>query len=434
VVAATAPITYNSGTQTISTSLATNKLLGRSTAGTGVAEEITIGSGLSLTAGTLSSTGGGGGSGTPGGTNTQIQFNNAGAFGGDADLTWNSTTNVLGVTGDVNLSDGGTYTTTFQTITPTADRTISLPDATGTVALVAGSSGQLLWNNAGVNAGASTLTYDGSILTTSGRFINSYSSVSLAPAKAFTGTWATGFGATNTKPHLLIEPTGTTSTGWSTSGTGLGVNAASGFGGNLLDLQVNGSRKLNVASDGSITITNTATTRLVTVTSPTSGTAHGFTHRYDDNALIYSYSSSNGGISAAGQGIRQNFLLGTSGNVAFRAYLDIVSTTTNGSDAAIVFGTGGTPAERLRITSAGIISFGGTTSSFPALKQSSAILQARLADDSGYTTIDAQLRAQGTAPANATATGTAGDVRYDTDYVYICTATNTWKRAALTTW
>ena len=23
---------------------------------------------------------------------------------------------------------------------------------------------------------------------------------------------------------------------------------------------------------------------------------------------------------------------------------------------------------------------------------------------------------------------------YDTDYVYICTATNTWKRAALTTW
>ena len=40
----------------------TNKLLGRSTAGTGAIEEIAIGSGLSLTSGTLSATGGGGGS------------------------------------------------------------------------------------------------------------------------------------------------------------------------------------------------------------------------------------------------------------------------------------------------------------------------------------------------------------------------------------
>jgi len=150
--------------------------------------------------------------------------------------------------GDIVLNDGGTFTTTVQTVTPTANRTISFPDATGTVALVAGSSGQLLWNNAGANAGASTLTYDGSILTTSGRFINSYNSGSLAPAKQFTGTWVTGQGTTNTKPHVLIEPTGTTSTAWSNSGTGLGVNAASGFGGNLLDLQVNGTSRMNVSS------------------------------------------------------------------------------------------------------------------------------------------------------------------------------------------
>jgi len=78
--------------------------------------------------------------------------------------------------------------------------------------------------------------------------------------------------------------------------------------------------------------------------------------------------------------------------------------------------------------------FGGTTSSFPALKRSSAILQARLADDSGYTTIDALHRLQGTAPATTGATGTAGDIRYDADYIYVCTATNTWKRAAIATW
>ncbi|NBS71729.1 hypothetical protein EBT31_22870 [bacterium] len=110
-----------------------------------------------------------------------------------------------------------------------------------------------MWNNAGVNAGASTLTYDGSILTTSGRFINSYNAAGIAsaPAKAWTGTWFTTGTATTTKPHVLIEPTGTTSAGWSTSGTGLGVNAASGFAGNLLDLQVNGTSKVYAkASDG----------------------------------------------------------------------------------------------------------------------------------------------------------------------------------------
>jgi hypothetical protein len=254
-VTGVAPITSTGGTTpAISTSLATNKLLGRATAGTGAAEEITLGTNLSFTGTTLNAAGGGG---TPGGSTTQVQFNDAGAFGGDADLTWNSTTNVLGITGDVNLSDGGTYTTTLQTITPTAARTISLPDATGTVALVAGSSGQLLWNNAGVNAGASTLTYDGSILTTSGRFINSYNAAGIAsaPAKAFTGTWFITGTATTTKPHLLIEPTGTTSTGWSTNGTGLGVNAASGFTGNLLDLQVNGTSQLRVSSSGILNLT-----------------------------------------------------------------------------------------------------------------------------------------------------------------------------------
>jgi len=56
-VTATSPITSSGGaTPDISTSMATNKLIGRSTAGTGVMEEITIGSGLSLSGGTLSST------------------------------------------------------------------------------------------------------------------------------------------------------------------------------------------------------------------------------------------------------------------------------------------------------------------------------------------------------------------------------------------
>lgn len=37
-------------------------------------------------------------------------------------------------------------------------------------------------------------------------------------------------------------------------------------------------------------------------------------------------------------------------------------------------------------------------------------------------------------PATATATGAAGEVCWDADYLYVCTATDTWKRAALSTW
>ena len=193
-----------------------------------------------------------GGAGTPGGATTQIQFNDAGAFGGDADLTWNKTTNVLTNKGDINLDDGGTYTTTVQCVTPTAARTISFPDATGTVALVAGSSGQLLYNNAGANAGLST-----SVVGATGNVSLTLNGAASTPPLAFTGTWFTGGTSTTTKPQVLIEPTGTTSTAWSTSGTGLGVNAASGFTGNLLDLQVNGTNQFFVSSNGTFGQGNT---------------------------------------------------------------------------------------------------------------------------------------------------------------------------------
>ena len=44
----------------IGANVSTERLLGRSSAGTGAIEEISIGTGLSLSAGTLSATGGGG--------------------------------------------------------------------------------------------------------------------------------------------------------------------------------------------------------------------------------------------------------------------------------------------------------------------------------------------------------------------------------------
>jgi hypothetical protein len=58
-----------------------------------------------------------GGGGTPGGANTQIQFNDGGVFGGTAGLTFNKTTNAVATTGTFSATgniSGGNLTTVGQ--------------------------------------------------------------------------------------------------------------------------------------------------------------------------------------------------------------------------------------------------------------------------------------------------------------------------------
>ena len=53
----------------------------------------------------------------------------------------------------------------------------------------------------------------------------------------------------------------------------------------------------------------------------------------------------------------------------------------------------------------------------------------------GFVQADAfRLNALNTAPASAADTGTTGEIRIDADFIYVCTATNTWKRTAIATW
>ncbi len=59
-----------------------------------------------------------GGGGAPGGADTQVQFNDASAFGGDAGLTYNKTTNVVTITaGGLVLATSGTITQTSASAT-----------------------------------------------------------------------------------------------------------------------------------------------------------------------------------------------------------------------------------------------------------------------------------------------------------------------------
>jgi len=52
----------------------------------------------------------------------------------------------------------------------------------------------------------------------------------------------------------------------------------------------------------------------------------------------------------------------------------------------------------------------------------------------GHLTLAETPRLPSRAPASATAEGKPGEVAWDENYVYVCVATNTWKRSALETW
>lgn len=372
--------------------------------------------------------------GSPGGSDTQIQFNDAGGFGGDADLTYNKTTNLLTTKGDINLDDGvGGFTTTLQCITPTANRTVSIPDATGTVALVAGSSGQLIWNNAGAYAGALNSTVDTSgNVTLGGRLSNTVAGAASLPPVSVTGTWFTGGTATTTKPQLLLEPSGTTSTAWSTSGTGLGVNAASGFAGNLLDLQVNGTSQFSISSVGAIKASaNSGIDFGVTLQFAVNS---GFTLKGNNGIRWTNSNSAQGTVDTI---LNRDGVAGTlaqySGTTAqsFRVYNTFTSATnyergklewsSNVFNIGTEKGSGGGTARAMELQTDG-------TTRLTVAADGSAITA------TSGTALVGNHRLTGTAPASATATGTAGDVRYDGSFIYVCTATNTWVRAALSSW
>lgn len=52
----------------------------------------------------------------------------------------------------------------------------------------------------------------------------------------------------------------------------------------------------------------------------------------------------------------------------------------------------------------------------------------------GITSAGFKLSALNTAPSSSTDTGTAGDIRFTSGFIYLCVATNTWVKTALTTW
>jgi hypothetical protein len=117
----------------------------------------------------------------------------------------------------------------------------------------AGSGTEIQYRNSSALGAIPNSSVDGATgAVTLARLILAANGAASTPPMPMTGTWFTGGTSTTTKPAFLLEPTGTTSTNWSTSGTGFGVNAPIGFAGNLLDLQLNGAVRGGLTSTGNI--------------------------------------------------------------------------------------------------------------------------------------------------------------------------------------
>ena len=98
-------------------------------------------------------TGGSGGNGVPGGSNTQLQFNNAGAFGGVPNVTWNGSNLSLGSNSNVKLQ-GGTTGQFLQT-----DGTGNLAWANSVVG-PAGANTEIQFNDSGAFGSNAQFTYN----------------------------------------------------------------------------------------------------------------------------------------------------------------------------------------------------------------------------------------------------------------------------------
>lgn len=181
--------------------------------------------------------GGGGGNGNPGGANTQIQFNDAGTFGGDAGFTYNKNTNTLDVV-NVNatgLVDLGTVSN------------VSIAGGTAGYYLRTDGFGNLTWDLPGGgngNPGGSNT------------FVQFNDEGEFAGSNSFTFNKDTGILTIPIVSAETVSANGFQTTGNITAGN-IRVTALANIPGNLRvtgNVNVSGSQNINLGTVANITI------------------------------------------------------------------------------------------------------------------------------------------------------------------------------------
>lgn len=118
------------------------------------------------------------------------------------------------------------------------------------------------------------------------------------------------------------------------------------------------------------------------------------------------------GVPSAGIGTRLDFSCQTAtSNTEIGARIEALATNvgsgTEAFDFVVLLESGGSlPTEVARFKSTGNFNIMGNTINVPTTRT----------------------------PASASAPGTTGDICWDSSFIYVCVATDTWKRTAISTW
>lgn len=352
------------------------------------------------------------------------------AAGGTTGLSFSggpiTTSGTLTLAGTLAMANGGTGAAL---VDPAADRIMFWDDSAGAMTwLTAGSGLTITGTTISASAGSGTvtsvalsggttgLTVSGSPITTSGTITlggtlaianGGTGAATAAGARSALGAAASG---TNTDINYLNGA----------SGVGLGAVSLGGYGTlNATALYINGYPTGAVINGGTGQTTYTNGQLLIgnsTGNTLTKATLTGGTGITVTNGAGSITISASGSYAASGA---NSDITSLSGLGAGSETVPSIRSTAD-ADTGLFFTGAGARSVGVAVDGAARVFFGATE----IQAQSGVEIQC----GSGG------LRLAGTAPASAAASGSAGQIRYDSSYIYICTATNTWKRVAVATW
>jgi hypothetical protein len=315
----------------------------------------------------------GGGGGSPGGSNTHIQFNDGGSLGGDADFTWDKTNNVLTFGNSSRISgpmSSGTSATAFALQT-------SEPDSLTIVNAIPNGFSQTAVYRANSSSSFAGAGFFGQFGVIGNTYVGVTSSKNNPAGASGLDIRIQQLLSGSTREVAQFYPSGNVNFGTTTTDPGVSfrVEGAARFNGKLslgstLVEWDSGYEHIDVGTAAVISATSAAV--------------------YLCNNLYYQAGSWRYKTGAAGA---LNIVSGTDW------YHFTAPSGTTGNPATIT--------QRLRWEEANT-----------RFDVNGNLLRLRTANT----------------PASATAAGEAGDICWDSNYVYVCVATNTWKRSALSTW
>jgi len=307
LISGTAPITASTaaGTTTISTSMNTARLLGRTTAGVGVAEEITVGTGLSLAGGTLTNTV------TAGVTSVTATAPLTSSGGATPDISTSISTNRI-----VGRSTAGTGV--MEQLTP-----VGITVSAGNITGIGGTTGTV--DNAVPRAdGTGGYTVQGSDIVIDDATTSTQNNVAITNQHS---------GQTNSSLVLTPKGTGALIAGPKPDGTATGGNAR---GANAVDFQTSRTAATQVASG--------ANSAIVAGTNNTAACIRGFVGAgsSNNNAIGSSNNHANNAILVGSSNSINSFYGVTNSAIVAGSSNNIFTTlsASAGSDNAILAGNG----------------------------------------------------------------------------------------------